>query len=372
MKPPIDQRRGPLLLVVSIVAIPLLLLVLATRYILHHEQTLAEGRLRQLMTRQLDDVNRSIERHLAEVARELREQTAIDVFETEGLRALTRREPRFLQLFVLRPDGSLQYPDPLLPLNPSESGFLLRASKMFTEQDLKAAVAQSEENEGWFVWYWDRGQNLIFWQRRPDGHIVGVALEGARWMADLIAELPESGASRSSVSEQSDSFDVGLRLVDESSSTIYQWGSTEIAASEKSFCEIPVVAPLSSWRLQCVLPTSEKRLTVGYGFQLALWTALAGTTVGLSTLAFVLHHAYAREVRKAAQQVSFVNHVSHELKTPLTNIRLYAELVERDLRDAPLVECDALRKRVRTILSESERLSRLIGNVLTFASSSVK
>jgi hypothetical protein len=30
-------------------------------------------------------------------------------------------------------------------------------------------------SNGWFVWYWDRGLNLIYWQRRPSGHIVGAA-----------------------------------------------------------------------------------------------------------------------------------------------------------------------------------------------------
>ena len=36
--------------------------------------------------------------------------------------------------------------------------------------------------------------------------------------------------------------------------------------------------------------------------------------------------AYRLDVREAAQRVSFVNQVSHELKTPLTNIRLYVDL----------------------------------------------
>jgi signal transduction histidine kinase len=65
--------------------------------------------------------------------------------------------------------------------------------------------------------------------------------------------------------------------------------------------------------------------------------------------------------------VSFVNQVSHELKTPLTNIRMYADLVEADLDGLPDEAADEIRPRLGVIQSESERLCRLIANVLTFA-----
>jgi signal transduction histidine kinase len=59
----------------------------------------------------------------------------------------------------------------------------------------------------------------------------------------------------------------------------------------------------------------------------------------------------------------FVAAVSHELKTPLTAIRMYGEM----LRDG-LVPSDAKRlEYYETITAESERLSRLIDNVLEFS-----
>ncbi|HEX9951301.1 MAG TPA: HAMP domain-containing sensor histidine kinase, partial [Rubricoccaceae bacterium] len=57
----------------------------------------------------------------------------------------------------------------------------------------------------------------------------------------------------------------------------------------------------------------------------------------------------------------FVSNVSHELRTPLAMIRLYAETLAEG-RVAP-----ARRQHyVETIVSESERLSRLVDNVLAF------
>ena len=66
----------------------------------------------------------------------------------------------------------------------------------------------------------------------------------------------------------------------------------------------------------------------------------------------------------AERRSNFVAAVTHELKTPLTAIRMYAEM----LRDG-LVPTEAKRARVlrARITDESERLSRLIDNVLEFA-----
>ena len=48
----------------------------------------------------------------------------------------------------------------------------------------------------------------------------------------------------------------------------------------------------------------------------------------LVLLALYFHKENTRDLRIASQRVTFVNQVSHELKTPLTNIRMYADLLE--------------------------------------------
>lgn len=217
-------------------------------------------------------------------------------------------------------------------------------------------------SSGWFVWYWDQGLNLIYWQRRPSGHLVGAALERSRWISDVISVLPETAWSERS----SDQVVTSFRVVNAASETVYEWGP-DVEAAAEPFSEIAVIAPLAAWRLQCFVPRDQLLNGTGRSAILTLATGLTAFTVTLFVLAWLLYRDYSRDIREAMQQVSFVNQVSHELKTPLTNIRMYAELLERDLDVAEPEVTARPRHRLAVISSEAQRLSRLIGNVLTFA-----
>ena len=110
---------------------------------------------------------------------------------------------------------------------------------------------------------------------------------------------------------------------------------------------------------------------------LASPTALADSARGLwRTLAFTIAGAVAlialggwlvvadarRQLALAQQKTDFVSNVSHELKTPLTSIRMFAEL----MHDRPQ-PAEKQGQYLRIITVEAERLTRLINNVLDFA-----
>lgn len=71
----------------------------------------------------------------------------------------------------------------------------------------------------------------------------------------------------------------------------------------------------------------------------------------------------ARQIELAKQQRNFISSVSHELKTPLTSIRMYAEMLRSDW----VVDASRKQSYYDYIYFESERLSRLISNVLQLA-----
>jgi signal transduction histidine kinase len=79
--------------------------------------------------------------------------------------------------------------------------------------------------------------------------------------------------------------------------------------------------------------------------------------------AILIARDISRKTETTRLKTEFVHHVSHELKTPLTLIRLYGETLQRkkDLSRAEQKEAYEI------ITKESERLSHLINNVLDFS-----
>ncbi len=93
-------------------------------------------------------------------------------------------------------------------------------------------------------------------------------------------------------------------------------------------------------------------------YVLALLVLLTGSA-GL----YALYRMVEVTVEFAERRSNFAAAVSHELKTPLTAIRMYAEM----LRDGMVGSEEKQREYAATITTESERLSRLINNVLEFS-----
>jgi signal transduction histidine kinase len=104
------------------------------------------------------------------------------------------------------------------------------------------------------------------------------------------------------------------------------------------------------------LPQRPKVPTLEYVGGIAVIVALA------VLIGFLLLRDVNREVQVAEMREQFVASVSHELKTPLTVIRMYAEmLMNGHIKDAHA------RDYHQTIVNESDRLKHLVNNVLEFS-----
>src|SRR5512133_531741 len=84
-------------------------------------------------------------------------------------------------------------------------------------------------------------------------------------------------------------------------------------------------------------------------------TTIAGTAATLAVL--------SREAKLARLQTEFVNKVSHDLRTPLTSIRMFVETLQMGRIQDPARQAEAL----EIISDETARLSLLINRLLDWA-----
>ena len=95
----------------------------------------------------------------------------------------------------------------------------------------------------------------------------------------------------------------------------------------------------------------------------AFYAALLLVVLVTMFAAYLLWRDLKREMRSSELRSQFVSSVSHELKTPLTAIRMFAETLQLGRCGGPETQSEYL----GTIVNECERLSRLVDGVLLFS-----
>jgi signal transduction histidine kinase len=110
--------------------------------------------------------------------------------------------------------------------------------------------------------------------------------------------------------------------------------------------------------------TPEEWLSNQWSLQPLFYVLIVILVLGMTLFgAYLLLRDVRREVRMAEMRSQFVSSVSHELKTPLTAIRMFAET----LRLGRLQNRQTQEEYLDTIVNESQRLTRLLNNVLDFS-----
>ena len=94
---------------------------------------------------------------------------------------------------------------------------------------------------------------------------------------------------------------------------------------------------------------------------LSLIIVILVAAVGVGS--FLIMRSVNYEIQIASRKTDFVSNVSHELKTPLTSIRMFSELLE----NSETYDAEVTRKYSSVISKESARLSRLINRLLDFS-----
>jgi signal transduction histidine kinase len=293
--------------------------------------------------------------------------------------------PLIRNVFIWTPEG-LILPDPDNPGNSEEAGFIARFDALFKGripwQGPPADTPAREEKTGfdslsprrelrkladsaiqsdripdtgptgraaWLPWFWEDGLYLLGWVERPAGseRRVGLELEMMALLSRLLPSLPKAPPGEI------------WTLVDGNGRIVHQTGFGRLPTNSQPLAAHPVGSALPHWQLR--LYSLEKGGTSGETGLRLLSILLVGCFVAsiLFGGSLLLWQAW-RNMVDARRKTSFVANVSHELKTPLTTIRLYADL----LAEGGVSHPERQRHYLQVIVDESQRLTRLVDNVL--------
>jgi two-component system phosphate regulon sensor histidine kinase PhoR len=189
------------------------------------------------------------------------------------------------------------------------------------------------------------GRTLIF-RRRADGGISGFAVDAA---------MLEDAAGH----DPADDVAPNVRAV------VLPAGSMP-PAQTRALVQVPLGEALPHLALSLANPISDpdpldEVIRARSRRHVAFMSALA-VALGFGLLLTIRGAARAREL--ARLKSDFVSTVSHELKTPLTSIRMFAEMLEQGVAQG---DTGKMARYHHVIVQESQRLGLLIANLLDYA-----
>lgn len=203
---------------------------------------------------------------------------------------------------------------------------------------------------GWLPWFSENRLHVLVWVKSVStAQVYGMEVELMTLLSRLVVDFPtmEDAAS-------------AIVLTDDSGNVIHQSGQLKVSAESRPLSQLAITGLLPHWKMEIYM--DENRLGPARGFFYLSMILVAIFIAAILSGGILLTRMTLKNMKDARQKTSFVSSVSHELKTPLTSIRMSAELLLSG-------RVSGVKKRdnyLSVIVSESERLTRLINNVLDF------
>ncbi|MEX2223836.1 MAG: HAMP domain-containing sensor histidine kinase [Candidatus Rokuibacteriota bacterium] len=224
------------------------------------------------------------------------------------------------------------------------------------EADLITAL-RAEISQG----FWERGGRRHV---EAGGHVILAAvLQGAARGPLLVAlRRDEQALSRDVLEKTLEGGDGkgALAVLDGRGKTVF---SSRPLDSEAPVLTVPFGEALPAWRVALYQPAGLAPRDMVRRQAMIFMAAFALLLVVIAAGLAATYRLVRRESEIARLKSDFVANVSHDLKTPLSLIRMFAETLEMDR-----VPDEGRRREYYGVLTrESERLSRLIDNVLDFS-----
>ncbi|MEY2562856.1 MAG: two-component system, OmpR family, phosphate regulon sensor histidine kinase PhoR [Verrucomicrobiota bacterium] len=218
--------------------------------------------------------------------------------------------------------------------------------------DFKALT--SDHPEGVVTRFMQDRLEIVFWlrPREAPGMIFG-CLVNVEALTDLWRDALPDNASPEYV----------LALLNDKARPVVTQPLSETARDwKRPFVASEIGEALPHWEAALYLMRPEQLQENARSVRRTLVLLIAAALAAIAFGGWAVFADARRQMALAQKKTDFVSNVSHELKTPLTSIRMFAEMMQSGNA--------AEEKRpqyLRIIVAEAERLTRLINNVLDFA-----
>lgn len=193
---------------------------------------------------------------------------------------------------------------------------------------------------------------LLFWKKDAARGFVGCLIDGPSLRGRLAGLLPNISTPLRILTILDEN---GRPLITPEDSGSRDWRRPLVSREISEY--------LPRWEVAAYLSSPEALASRANLTALILWILVFFLLVAMASGGTLIMHTLRSEMLLARQKTTFVANVSHELKTPLTSIRLFAEM----LRERRQPDPEKRQKYLDLMVSETDRLTRLINNVLDFA-----
>lgn len=199
--------------------------------------------------------------------------------------------------------------------------------------------------------------NVLLWYRSPrdDRHIFGAQLDLSRFADELRDRLP----SWMPALQQ----EICLAILDDRAKPVALSHPDFVGNWRHPFVATEIGEILPHWEAAVYLLNPDQLSQSAHAIRITLGLLIAALIVAVGVGGWLIVADLSRQLTLARQKTDFVSNVSHELKTPLTSIRMFSEL----LADGRVSDPARQQSYLQIITAETARLTRLINNVLDFS-----
>lgn len=224
-----------------------------------------------------------------------------------------------------------------------------------SEAEFRQLVGDS--TEGIVARFLENKLSLLLWYRSPrDTNLIFGAEMSVPRLKEGLKPVPDD-------LDRALRDDVAVALLDENARPVSITPAGFQANWKHPFVATELGEGLPHWEMAVYLLNPAKLAASARTLKLMLGLLIVVLLLAICAGGWLIVSDLNRHLTLARQKTDFVSNVSHELKTPLTSIRMFSEL----LAEGRVGEAEKQRSYLHIIAAEASRLSRLINNVLDFS-----